>query len=152
MKKNELKKRKPYQIEDEQLPKLSEPSFSMQPINRIPAALKDFPFSKFKKIADKVPLTQTEWASILHLSERTLQRYSKDNKSFEGIYVDRILQLEKLINEGLETFADADTFYRWLKRDKSVLGNELSFESLYHSEGIQQVLDEIGRIQHGIYI
>ena len=152
MKKSETKKHKPYSIEDEEAPKLSEPSFTMQPIHRIPAALKDFPFSKFKKIADKVPFTQTEWANILHLSERTLQRYAKDNKSFEGIYVDRILQLEKLINEGLETFTDADTFYRWLKRDKSVLGNELSFEALYHSEGIQQVFDELGRIQHGIYI
>lgn len=152
MKKSELKKQKPYKNEEEELPKLSEPSFTMQPIHRLPAALKDFPYSKFKKVADKVPFTQNEWANILHLSERTLQRYAKDNKSFEGIYVDRILHLDKLISEGLEAFSDTDTFYRWLKRKKNVLGSELSFESLYHTEGIQQVYDEIGRIQHGVYI
>jgi putative toxin-antitoxin system antitoxin component (TIGR02293 family) len=152
MKKSDFKKQKEYNLEDEEPLKASEPSFSLQPLNRMPAALKDFPYSKFKKIADRVPFTQSEWANILHLSERTLQRYSKDNKNFEGIYVDRILQIEKLIKEGLECFTDADTFYRWLKRKKNVLGHELSFESLNHTEGIQQVFDEIGRIQHGVYI
>ena len=35
---------------------------------------------------------------MLHLSERTLQRYAKYNTSFEGIYVDRILHLEQMIH------------------------------------------------------
>jgi putative toxin-antitoxin system antitoxin component (TIGR02293 family) len=112
----------------------------------------DFPYSKFARIAAKVPFTQKEWANILHLSEKTLQRYSKDNKSFEGIYVDRILHLEQLIEMGLETFTDADTLYRWLKREKKVLGHTLNFESLYSNQGIQDVIDEIGRIQYGVYI
>ena len=130
---------------------VSEPYLTMQSLNKLPAALADFPASKFKKIADKVPFTQSEWASILHLSERTLQRYSKENKSFEGIYVDRILQLEKLIDTGLETFDSPDAFYRWLKKPKNVLGSQLTFESLYHSQGLHEVYNQLQRIQHGIY-
>jgi putative toxin-antitoxin system antitoxin component (TIGR02293 family) len=130
---------------------VSEPYLTMQPLNKLPAALADFPYTKFKKIADKVPFTQSEWANILHLSERTLQRYSKDNKNFEGIYVDRILQLEKLIDTGLDTFESADALYRWLKNPKTILGTSVSFESLYHSQGIQDVLNQLERIQHGVY-
>jgi uncharacterized protein (DUF2384 family) len=151
MKKSEPNKKiKLYQA-NEDIPQVAEPYVSMQSFKRIPVALADFPYSKFKKIADKVPFTQSEWANILHLSERTLQRYSKDNKNFEGIYVDRILQLEKLIDKGLETFSDTDTLYKWLKLKKNVLGTELSFDSLYHTQGIEELYNQLGRIQHGVY-
>ena len=111
----------------------------------------DFPYSRFAKIAAKVPFTQKEWAGILHLSEKTIQRYAKDNRSFEGIYVERILQMEELINLGLETFTSAEAFYSWLKKEKKILGNELNFESLYSSQGIQEIADQVSRIQHGVY-
>jgi putative toxin-antitoxin system antitoxin component (TIGR02293 family) len=112
----------------------------------------DFPYRKFAKIADLVPFTQREWAAILHLSEKTLQRYAKDNKNFEGIYVDRILQMQDLVDMGLEAFTNADTFYQWLKKDKPVLGHLLNFESLRTTTGIQLLKDEIGRILQGVYI
>jgi uncharacterized protein (DUF2384 family) len=88
---------------------------------------------------------------MLHLSERTLQRYAKDNKSFEGIYVDKILHIGQLINAGLETFTSPETFYEWLKRDKQVMGHLLNFESLSSTRGIQDTIDQIGRIQHAVY-
>ncbi|MEX6687757.1 DUF2384 domain-containing protein [Danxiaibacter flavus] len=129
-----------------------EPSVFYAPTNKRIPTVADFPYKKFEKIAGLVPFTQKEWANILHLSEKTLQRYSKDNKSFEGIYVDRILQLEQLIHMGLETFTDAEAFYRWLKREKNILGQTVNFESLYSTQGIQDIIDDLGRIQHGVYI
>jgi hypothetical protein len=53
---------------------------------------------------------------MLHLSERTLQRYAKNNSSFEGIYTDRILLLQEMINLGLETFTDAGCFLPLAKK------------------------------------
>lgn len=128
-----------------------EPMPVYQSVKKLPDVA-DFPYKKFEKTAALVPFTQKEWAGILHLSEKTLQRYAKDNKNFESIYADRILQIHELINLGLEAFADADAFYRWLKRDKKVLGHRLGFESLYSSQGIQLLNNEIGRILHGVYI
>ncbi len=151
MKALKLKKQPKLYTQNDITSKVSEPYVTMHSISKMPAALADFPYAKFKKIAEKVTFTQTEWANILHLSERTLQRYSKDNKSFEGIYVDRILHLEKLIDTGLNTFENTDAFYRWLKKPKSILGSTISFESLYHSQGIQDVLNQLERIQHGVY-
>lgn len=130
---------------------LNEPMPVYHSIKIIPAVL-DFPYRKFEKIARQIAFTQKEWASILHLSEKTLQRYAKDNKSFEGIYIDRILQMQELIELGLETFTSPEAFYRWLKRDKQVLGELLTFDSLKNSRGIQLIIDQLGRIQHGVYI
>ncbi len=130
--------------------KVEEPVLVYRPVKRIPA-VEDFPYRKFEKIASRVPITQKEWADILHLSERTLQRYAKENKNFEGIYVDRILHIEQLIHEGLETFIDPNAFYRWLRQEKKALGQTLNFTSLNTTQGIKDLLDQLGRIQYGVY-
>lgn len=130
--------------------KAEEPVAAYLPVKK-PVIVIDYTYKKLKKIIDLVPFTQSEWANMLHLSERTLQRYAKNNSSFEGIYTDRILLLQEMINLGLETFTDAGAFYRWLKKDKSVLGQKLNFESLYSDRGIQEIIDQISRIQYGVY-
>jgi putative toxin-antitoxin system antitoxin component (TIGR02293 family) len=147
-KKRTLKNHKP---EENNTSRFTEPAPMYRSVKILPT-VQDFPYKKFEKIANKVPFTQKEWASILHLSEKTLQRYSKNNKSFEGIYVDRILKMQELIEMGLDTFASPDAFYRWLKRDKPMLGILLTFSSLLSGEGIQENINAIGRMQHGIII
>jgi uncharacterized protein (DUF2384 family) len=130
--------------------KVSEPVEVYRTVKRLPA-IANFPFSKFEKIAGRVPFTLSEWANILHLSERTLQRYAKNKSSFEGIYTDRILHIEQLINLGLEIFGNADAFYEWLHKEKKVLGYTLNFQSLYSMQGIQYLIDQLERIQQGVY-
>ncbi|MBC7866693.1 MAG: DUF2384 domain-containing protein, partial [Gloeobacteraceae cyanobacterium ES-bin-316] len=44
----------------------------------------------------------------------------------------------------------ADNFYDWLKGNPYMLEGRLSFESLTTAQGIQMVLTQLGRIQHGI--
>jgi hypothetical protein len=148
-KKSNLKK---YKIDDEdERTEANEPEAVYRSVKILPA-VHDFPYKKFERIAGKVPFTQKEWASILHLSEKTLQRYAKDNKNFEGIYVDRILKMQELIELGLETFTSPDAFYRWLKRDKPILGILLTFSSLLNGDGIQEHINALNRMQHGIII
>ena len=145
-----MAKARKYRQEEKPPLKLEEPFIPYTPMKK-PVAVADYSYKKLKKIADTVPFTQSEWAAMLHLSERTLQRYAKSNTSFEGIYTDRILLLQEMIEMGLETFINADAFYRWLKKDKPVMGHTLNFESLYSDRGIQEIIDQLGRIQQGVY-
>ncbi len=114
-------------------------------------SLKDFTYTEFKKIADKAPFTQAEWAIILHLSERTLQRYAKNNGTFAPMNAERALQIAKVLEEGKITFGKVENFYEWLKRNPYMLEGNLSLESLTTADGIQLVLTQLGRIQHGIF-
>jgi uncharacterized protein (DUF2384 family) len=129
--------------------KAEEPSAVYRSI-KVPHAVKDFTYSEFKKISDKAPFTHAEWAAILHVSERTLQRYAKSNGSFAPINAERAVQIEKVLKEGKLTFGKTDTFYNWLKQKPHMLEGTLSFESLTTYDGIQKVLIQLGRIQHGI--
>lgn len=141
---------KKYRKPRPQAPKVAETSTAYA-LPKKTVAVADFTFRKFKKIAALMPFTQSEWANFLHLSERTLQRYSKSNHSFEGIYTDRILLIQELIHTGLDTFQNAATLYEWLKKEKNVMGIPLGFESMQSSRGIQQLIDQLLRIQYGVY-
>jgi len=112
--------------------------------------VKDFDYKEFKKIADKIPFSQKEWSDILHISERTLQRYAKDNGIFSFSVVDRILQIDKVAKRGAEVFGNRDKFIKWLIDDPYMLEGRLSIHSLATIEGINNVLTQLGRIEHGI--
>lgn len=129
---------------------MNEPFLEYKTTKKLPIVT-DYTYKKFDKLTRLVPFTQKEWANILDLSERTLQRYAHDNKGFEGIYTDRLLHIDQLIEKGLETFDSADAFYTWLKKEKPVLGQQLGFEALYTTRGIQELLNQLLRIQYGVY-
>ncbi len=113
--------------------------------------LKDFDYKEFKKIADKVPFTQQEWSDILHISERTLQRYAKANSTFPFSVVDRILQIDKIIKKGVHVFGSMDKFINWIRDNPYMLEGRLSLNSLASFEGITLVLTQLGRIEHGLF-
>ncbi len=132
------------------LSKIEEPT-ALYGNERKTDALKEFTYNDFKKIADKIPFTLSEWAMILHVSERTLQRYAKNNRSFAPINAERIALLETIIKEAKITFGKTDNFYNWIKRNPYMLEGNLSINSLATFDGIQNVLTQLGRIQHGIF-
>lgn len=129
---------------------VEEPIAEYRSIKILPT-LKEFTYNEFKKISDKTPFTQAEWAAMLHVSERTLQRYAKSNSSFAPINAERAMQIAKVLQEGKITFGKIENFYNWLKRGPYMLEGNLSLETLNSYEGIQKVLTQLGRIQHGIF-
>lgn len=137
-------------LQDSNPNKLNEPTiYYSTPVKR--NTLKDFTYEDFKKVADKIPFTQAEWSEILHISERTLQRYAKDNHLFAPINAERVLLINKVLMEAKITFGKTEKFYEWIKRNPYMMEGNLSVQSLSTYEGIQNVLTQLGRIQQGIF-
>jgi AraC-like DNA-binding protein len=129
--------------------KLNDPLVIYKPVKTIPQ-LKDFTYEEFKKTADKVPFTLSEWAAILHVSERTLQRYAKNNGKFAPINAERFYQISQVLAKGKKVLGKTTWFYEWLHSNPPTLEGELSFNSLTTYDGIQKILTQLGRIEHGI--
>lgn len=129
--------------------RVNEPSVQYKPVKAIPQ-LKDFSYEEFRKTADKTPFTQAEWAAIMHLSERTLQRYAKTNGRFAPINAERFHQINNVLSKGKKVFGKVDYFYEWLHSNPPSLEGDLSFASLTSFDGIQKILTQLGRIEHGI--
>lgn len=151
MEKDKKSKKKPVEYKSHsKVSKIHEPLVSFSTVKPMPL-VKDFNYKEFKKISDKVPFTLREWSDILHISERTLHRYAKANSSFPFSVADRILQIEKVIKRGIEVFGGLDKFIGWLRSNPYMLEGRLSVQSLRSIEGINLVLTQLGRIEHGLF-
>jgi putative toxin-antitoxin system antitoxin component (TIGR02293 family) len=132
---------KPNRVED--------PEVSYENLRTMPLT-KDLTFNDYKKMADKTPFTQAEWAAMLHVSERTLQRYAQKNSSFSFINAERFHQLMQVIDKGKKTLGSYEQFYNWLKSNPPSIDGDITPESLITFDGIQKVFNQLGRIEHGI--
>ena len=145
-----MKYNKPYKKSGIRSGKVEEPEVAYG-MSKSMKFTKDLTFNDFKKIASKADFTQKEWADILHISERTLQRYSKENSTFSFSVTDRILQIDKVLKRGLEVFGSYEKFLLWIRDNPYMLEGRLSLQSLASFEGINNVLTQLGRIEHGLF-
>jgi len=107
-------------------------------------------FSFFEKLAKNIPFTLREWASYLHLSERSLQRFKKEKGTFNTVSSEKIIEITMLNKYGIEVFDDQDKFNVWLLTKNVALGGIKPKDLLDSSFGIQLLKDELTRIEYGI--
>ena len=104
-------------------------------------------FSDFLQIVHESLLTMQEWAEILHVDARTLQRYRVGNLTFAPLQSEKILEIKILNKLGAETFGDAVRFDTWLNAKNISLGGVRPKDLLDNAFGIALIKDELIRIQ-----
>ncbi len=116
--------------------------------NNLPHSLK---FSVFERFSASTPFDLSRWSVFLHLSERTLQRYKKEKKSFEFLHTERIFEIAMVIKKGKEVFGNSGRFFSWLQEPNIALGKVIPSKLLESSLGIKLLNQELSRIEHGIF-
>jgi len=106
--------------------------------------------SDFQRLYTMAPFTISEWAYMLNVSDRSLQRYIKSGHRFSTPESEKLLRLAHLFNRGVSVFEEAERFFGWLKHPSPVFKGETPLSMLDSIFGLEMVLDEIGRIEHGI--
>lgn len=101
-------------------------------------------------LAEKLSFTMNEISRVLHVSERTLQRYNAEDRLSPDIS-ERALMLANLYERGVEVFENADNFTDWLRTPLPAFSDQKPIQLLDTSFGFQLILDELGRIEHGVF-
>lgn len=94
-------------------------------------------------------ITATDMARIMHTSDRTMRRYTKDTV-LNPEQSERLLELARLFAHGLDAFGSRDRLRRWMNGPVQSLGGQKPIDLLDTSVGIGLVNDVIGRIEYGI--
>ena len=89
-------------------------------------------------------------AELLPISERTIQRYAR-RRHFNRVVSEQILQIAEVAAKGIEVFEDRDHFLSWMNQPNTALGNRKPLTLLSSRFGTEMVLDELGRIEHGVF-
>jgi putative toxin-antitoxin system antitoxin component (TIGR02293 family) len=111
---------------------------------------KGIKYLSFSGIMKESHFSFRDWSRFLHLSERTMQRYKKENRYFDPIYSEKIMEISLLYNKGVDVFGKRDNFDKWLETAHAGLGGVMPKDLLDNTFGIQLVNDELTRIEHGI--
>jgi putative toxin-antitoxin system antitoxin component (TIGR02293 family) len=101
------------------------------------------------KLAGYLGLSVGEIAELLPVGERTIQRYSKTRR-FKSSVSEHILQIAEVAARGEEVFGEKEKFLAWLNLPSAALGSTTPGDLLSSRFGAELVLDELGRIEHGV--
>lgn len=102
------------------------------------------------KLMEKTGLSVYEMADILNTTDRTLRRYEADVK-LNREQSERMVELAKLYLYGEEVFGDEQSFKNWMNAEIPALGNKIPKSFLDTSLGIGMLLDELTRIESGVF-
>ncbi|MCD0488442.1 MbcA/ParS/Xre antitoxin family protein [Pedobacter sp. MC2016-14] len=101
-------------------------------------------------LSKQISLTIEEVANVLHISERTLQRYTPSTL-VKTEYADRAIELARLYERGIEVLGSTKAFNTWMRNPNRALNNEIPLYLLDTSIGFDMVLQILGRIEYGVF-
>ncbi len=105
--------------------------------------------SSISHLAKSLSLSMKEIAKLLPVTERTLQRYGAQQHLSVAVS-EQALQIARVVAAGSELFEDRVKFLGWLAIPSVPLGGGKPLDLLRSRFGIELVMDELGRIAHGI--
>ena len=114
------------------------------------SARKGIEYKFFELFASLIPFSFRDWSSILHLSERTLQRHQKQKKAFDSLQSEKILEVALLYKRGVEIFGSNTNMNAWLDTENLVMGKVRPKSLQESSFGIRRINDELTRIEYGV--
>lgn len=112
-------------------------------------ALNGVPAARFFEIADLTGYKREQLAGVFDTSLKTFQRYEREQKKLNPQDSEKVLKIVILFQTGASVFGSADAFRRWMDKPAYGLGNQVPFDLLHTSGGIDLVMDEVTRIEYG---
>jgi putative toxin-antitoxin system antitoxin component (TIGR02293 family) len=101
-------------------------------------------------LAKKISLTIEEISNILHISERTLQRYTPTTL-VKTEYTDKAIELARLYERGTGVLGSEKAFNNWMRSPNHALDNEVPLNLLDTSIGFDLILQVLGRMEYGVF-
>jgi len=101
------------------------------------------------RLATYLNLSVSQIAKLLPITERTIQRYARTQR-FNRVVSEQVLQIAEVAARGAEVFRDREKLLSWMNTPSTALGNRTPALLLSSRFGTEMVLDELGRVEHGI--
>ena len=97
----------------------------------------------------KVHIDERRLFSYLDVTRRTIDNY-KPHERLRLYISDRLIHLAELYAKGKTIFDSFENFHAWLNRPSVDLGGEKPIDRIQTRKGIDDLLQALGRIEHGI--
>jgi putative toxin-antitoxin system antitoxin component (TIGR02293 family) len=111
---------------------------------------KGIPAAAVPSLLQALQLSQSDLARAIGVPERTLARRKREGvlSSEESA---KLLRLARVVGRANEVFEEPQAALRWLKSANSALSGATPLSLLDTDIGAENVLDTLGRIEHGVF-
>lgn len=109
-----------------------------------------FPYRVLENFRENTGLSAGEVARLVQINPRTLSRRKREGR-LHADESDRVLRLSRVYGRALGLFGgDIERARHWLSTPKVALDGESPLDYSRVDVGAQEVVDLIGRIEHGV--
>jgi len=101
-------------------------------------------------LANYLSLSWKQIADLLPVTDRTLNRYTS-NQHFNSAVSEQVIHIAEVLAKGTEVFQEKRKLLLWLNTSHKVFSGKTPFALLNSRFGTELVLEELGRIEFGVY-
>lgn len=116
---------------------------------RISAIKKGLPFHMFEDLAAELQISAAEFARIIGVAPRTLQRRKQEGQ-FAVDESDRLFRILRLVERSQEVLGPDGT--DWLTTPKRFFGGQTPLDVADTEVGAWEVTQALGRLEHGVFL
>lgn len=102
------------------------------------------------RLAAYLSISMRQLANFLPVTERTIQRYAP-KKHFNRVVSEQVLQLAEIAARGSEVFGSREKFLHYMNMPSKALADKTPLSLIHSKFGAEMVLEELGRIEHGVF-
>ena len=108
------------------------------------------PYDAVERLASTLGLSMEKLCQIIPVSRRTLARYRGGD--LDAHLSDHLLMIGRVYERAVEVLESPEYALLWLKAPNYAFRSHTPLDYLSSFAGAQEVLDELGRLQHGVFV
>ncbi len=117
----------------------------------VEAANEGIPKRIFLLLLEKQPFTLREFGELLSWKVSDIELVKEKKTRVEKMRTEKMIELAEVLAKGNDVFGDEKKFLHWLKIPNIALGKMRPFDLIKTSYGRDLVIDELIKIEHGVF-
>ncbi len=122
------------------------------PLELAPIIRKGLPANAFTSVAARLDMSVQATAESLGLAKRTIARRIERNQPLDAEESERLVRLARVLAQATVVLGSVEKARRWVVKPNRALGGEVPLQLLDTDVGAGAVLEELGRIEHGVFV
>ena len=133
------------------MPELPEPwSASADVLDQVEELKQGLSAEIVDALCGELEITRQDLARYTGVGERTLKRKLKEGRLSCG-QSERMVRLNRLLGRTVQVVGSREAAVQWLKAPRSYLRGQTPLELVVTELGTEEVLNLLGRIEHGVF-
>ncbi|HEX7667982.1 MAG TPA: antitoxin Xre/MbcA/ParS toxin-binding domain-containing protein [Polyangiaceae bacterium] len=117
----------------------------------MPAIRKGLPATSLDSVSKQMALPVSDMVEALGLAKRTIARRRQGRQALTAEESERVVRLARVLAEATEVLGSREKARRWLQKPSRALKGEAPLHLLDTDIGASAVLQELGRIDYGVF-